>query len=180
MKAKRIPQAVSEEFLAPYLSDRAVCSMEEYVQHGSTTTFQHCLSVMHTSCGLAQRLHLKINFENLALGALLHDFYLYDWHDDFYRHPKNGRPLHGFAHPSIACENAMVRFRISPEVQHIIRTHMWPLTWRNVPASREAVIVCLVDKLVSTAEAATGFFCGLRHLWGKNRRRMQPSFLERM
>lgn len=28
--------------LAEYLQDSAVCSMDEYVQHGTTSTLQHC------------------------------------------------------------------------------------------------------------------------------------------
>ena len=36
--------------LAEYLQDSAVCSMDEYVQHGTTSTLQHCLSVVHISC----------------------------------------------------------------------------------------------------------------------------------
>lgn len=145
------------EILAPYLHDRAVCSMDDFIQHGTTTTLRHCLAVTAMSFGLARRLHLQVNFENLAVGALLHDFYLYDWHG----HPRDGQPLHGFSHPNIACENALARFHVNPEVQHIIRTHMWPLTLRHMPASREAVIVCLVDKYVSTLETVTGIFLHL-------------------
>lgn len=66
--------------LAEYLQDSAVCSMDEYVQHGTTSTLQHCLSVVHISCAMAEKLHIRVNYENLIVGALLHDFYLYDWH----------------------------------------------------------------------------------------------------
>ena len=64
-----------------YLQDNAVCSMDEYVQHGTTSTLQHCLSVVRISCAIAVGLHIHVNYENLILGALLHDFYLYDWHN---------------------------------------------------------------------------------------------------
>lgn len=84
--------------LAEYLQDSAVCSMDEYVQHGTTSTLQHCLSVVHISCAMAEKLHIRVNYENLIVGALLHDFYLYDWHT----HQDEG-VLHGFAHPHIAC-----------------------------------------------------------------------------
>ena len=83
-----------------YLQDNAVCSMDEYVQHGTTSTLQHCLSVVRISCVIAVGLHIHVNYENLILGALLHDFYLYDWHN----HVDEG-VLHGFAHPHIACKN---------------------------------------------------------------------------
>lgn len=106
--------------LAEYLQDSAVCSMDEYVQHGTTSTLQHCLSVVHISCAMAEKLHIRVNYENLIVGALLHDFYLYDWHT----HQDEG-VLHGFAHPHIACRNAAMRFHVNAEVQHIITTHMW-------------------------------------------------------
>ena len=78
---------------------------------------------------------------------------MYDWHN----HQDEG-PLHGFAHPHIACRNAVLYFQVCPEIQHIISTHMWPLTLRNVPHSREAVIVCLVDKYCSTLETLAGIW----------------------
>lgn len=155
----------TEALLAPYLSDRAVCSMNDYIQHGTTTTLQHCLSVTRTSCYLAQRLHLHVHYQTLVLGALLHDFYLYDWHG----HRQSGQPLHGFVHPSIACQNACARFHVSIEVQHIIRTHMWPLTLRQRPATKEAVIVCLVDKYISILETTAGIVQLLRRLCQKVR-----------
>lgn len=139
--------------LAEYLQDSAVCSMDEYVQHGTTSTLQHCLSVVHISCAMAEKLHIRVNYENLIVGALLHDFYLYDWHT----HQDEG-VLHGFAHPHIACRNAAMRFHVNAEVQHIITTHMWPLTLRFVPRSREAVLVCMANKYCSTLETVVGFF----------------------
>lgn len=159
----KLPDKVQTQ-LSVYLSDRAVCSMDEFIQHGTTTTLEHCLSVVSASCAIAERLHLRVNYKDLTVGALLHDFYLYDWHT----HQDEGA-LHGFAHPGIACRNAAVRFHISPEVQHIIRTHMWPLTLRSVPHSREAVIVCLADKLCSVLETVSGFRRYARILGRKRR-----------
>ena len=121
------------QYMIPYLENETVCSMDEYVQHGTTSTLQHCLSVMRLSCALASQLH--------------------DWHN----HQDEG-PLHGFAHPHIACRNAVLYFQVCPEIQHIISTHMWPLTLRFVPRSREAVLVCMADKYCSTLEAVVGFF----------------------
>ena len=147
-----------------YLQDNAVCSMDEYVQHGTTSTLQHCLSVVRISCAIAVGLHIHVNYENLILGALLHDFYLYDWHN----HVDEG-VLHGFAHPHIACKNAAMRFHVNAEVQHIITTHMWPLTLRFVPRSREAVIVCLADKYCSTLETVAGMVHAAAALFRKRR-----------
>ncbi len=146
-----------EQYLAPYLTDRAVCSMDVYIQHGNTTTLAHCLSVVHVSFLLAARLHLKVNTQELALGALLHDFYLYDWHT----HPCEGT-LHGFSHPQIACHNAVLHFGINANIQHIISTHMWPLTFLHPPRSKEAIVVCIADKYCSTLETLVGFWCAAK------------------
>lgn len=163
LQNKKQPDKV-QEHLSAYLSDRAVCSMDEYIQHGTTTTLQHCLSVVSASCAIAKGLHLHVNYETLTVGALLHDFYLYDWHS----HQSEGA-LHGFAHPQIACQNAAMRFQINPEIQHIIRTHMWPLTLRLIPRSREAIIVCLADKYCSTLETVLGFWYHAKTLVQKRR-----------
>lgn len=159
---KGIEQSVEEKtelkelqaYLLPYLEDDLVCSMNDHIQHGTTTTLQHCLSVMYASCAFASRLHLRVNYRDLAVGALLHDFYLYDWH----HHQEKKGSLHGFPHPYTACRNAKRHFQINRKVQHIIRCHMWPLTFRHVPHSREAVIVCMVDKYCSTLETLAGFW----------------------
>lgn len=141
---KGIEQSVEEKtelkelqaYLLPYLEDDLVCSMNDHIQHGTTTTLQHCLSVMYASCAFASRLHLRVNYRDLAVGAL----------------------LHGFSHPYTACRNAKRHFQINRKVQHIIRCHMWPLTFRHMPHSREAVIVCMVDKYCSTLETLAGFW----------------------
>ena len=55
-------------------------------------------------------------------------------------------------HPEIAAENAARDFGLDQKEQSIIRTHMWPLTLFHVPASREAWIVTIADKLCGAGE----------------------------
>ena len=73
-------------------------------------------------------------------GALLHDYFLYDWHEKDPEHR-----LHGFHHPSTALKRASEDFRLSELERDIILHHMFPLTLFP-PRSREAMIVCVVDK----------------------------------
>ncbi len=130
------------------LRNEHVRAMKNYVQHGQISTYEHCKTVTKLSFYLNKRLHLHANEKDLVTGAFLHDFYLYDWHDSSVKLPR----LHGYFHPEAALKNAKMHFDVNKNVEKIIATHMWPLTLTKVPTSREAVIVCLADKYVSTIE----------------------------
>ena len=118
---------------------------KNYIQHGSISTYDHVESVTRVSYWMNRRFHLGANEKRLVIGAFLHDFYLYDWH-------KDSEGLHGFYHPGIACRNAVEQFEIDKNVQNIIKSHMWPLTITSLPLCREAWIVCMADKYISTKE----------------------------
>ena len=128
------------------LTDQNVRKMKEYVQHGSVTTYRHSVNVVKMAYLLNDRFHLNADLEVLLTAALLHDFYLYDWHD------KPLSDLHGYRHPARAAENAVRIFGVNDHVQAAIRTHMWPFTLFKFPHSEEAWIVCIADKLSSMAE----------------------------
>lgn len=134
--------------LEDYIQDEKVQEMKRYIQHGSVTTFDHCQSVTRASFWLNRQLHLGADTQTLLIGAFLHDFYLYDWHDS----SEKWHRLHGFRHPEFARRNALEHFQVDEDVQKVIRCHMWPLTITKVPTSREALIVCLADKYVSSIE----------------------------
>ncbi len=123
-----------------------------YIQHGTTNTYVHSRNVAYMSYYIAKffekKLGLIIDYDVLIVGALFHDFFLYDWHDSCSNRPR----LHGFRHPHIASINAEKYFDISIQEKLIIETHMWPLTITKFPKTPEAKIVCLADKLCSTHE----------------------------
>ena len=81
----------------------------------------------------------------LVIGALLHDYFLYDWHGG------EGRHLHGFTHPECAFRNAEKDYTLSPRVKNIIVRHMFPLT-PIPPTCTEAWIVCIADKICAIEE----------------------------
>ncbi len=117
-----------------------------FIQHGNTTLYQHCISVAYRSIIIAANFNLKVDMRSMVRGALLHDYYLYDWHD------KNARcHLHGFHHPRLAYENATRDFHLNVIEQDIIRKHMFPLTLLP-PVHKEGWVICMADKLCSLQE----------------------------
>lgn len=129
------------------LAAQGVRRMEEFVQHGETSRLRHSAAVAYVSFYLSCRLPVRMDQKSLITGALLHDYYLYDWH------VKDGRKgLHGLRHPRCALENAQRDFALNSKERDIILHHMWPLTLRLMPRSREAALVSAADKLCSVVE----------------------------
>ena len=125
-----------------------VQQMDSYMQHGKVTTFEHCVRVARLSERLNHMLNLHCKEDILIRGAMLHDFYLYDWHN------KDGgaHNWHGFIHADRAMRNAKKFLQIGEEEEQIIYSHMWPLNITMIPKSKEACIFCIADKIVSAQE----------------------------
>ena len=115
-------------------------------QHGSTSVYAHSVRVAACSLRLSRLLRIRTDQRALVRGALLHDYFLYDWHI-----PDENRPLHGRYHPSAALKNAEEDFELSDMERDIIKKHMFPLTL-TPPAYKESLLVCLVDKACSIYE----------------------------
>ena len=58
--------------------------LSKYIQHGSTNVYTHSRNVAYNSFLFAKFLErkfgYKIDYEILTVGAMFHDFFLYDWH----------------------------------------------------------------------------------------------------
>lgn len=132
-------------FVAEVSAQGRVSQMRTFVQHGSVSTYAHVVRVAHTSWRWARALKLRVSEPELVRAALLHDYYLYDWH-----HTDNKG--HAVNHPVIAARNAAEDFDLTPKERNIIEAHMWPLPPARVPASREAWLVCAADKWCSLGE----------------------------
>ncbi len=135
------------ELGAPVLGQARVRRMDDFVQHGNTSTLDHTVEVAWMSVRIACRLGIPVDQESLVRGAILHDYFLYDWH---VADPERGR-LHGFRHPGFALRNASRDFDLTDIEKDLIRHHMFPLT-PSPPRSREAVLVCVADKICSVRE----------------------------
>ncbi len=136
------------EMASDILESRNFNRMKEYVQHGDVTVNAHVLSVARCSIALSEYLHIRCSRRELIRGALLHDYFLYDWHVP---DKENPHKLHGFYHPGTALRNASREYRLTEREREIIRRHMWPLTVVP-PTCREAWIVTAADKWCSLLE----------------------------
>ena len=134
--------------LSALMQEGPIEENKNYIQHGDVTVFDHCIAVAEYSCRMAEFLHLSVNRKAMIRGALLHDYFLYDWH---FKDLKNPHKLHGFYHPSRALHNAQKEYTLTKRQEDIIKKHMWPLTVVP-PMCREAWIVTAADKYCSFME----------------------------
>lgn len=119
-----------------------------FIQHGNVTVNHHSMNVARYSIAISEKLHIPCKKRELIRGALLHDYFLYDWH---HQDKKNPHRLHGFFHPGVALKNASKEYELTPREKDIIKKHMWPLTVVP-PMCREAWIVTAADKWCSLME----------------------------
>ena len=115
-------------------------------QHGVTNVYWHSVNVAYMSLYLAKKLGVAVDERALVRGALLHDYFLYDWHD---RAPDHR--LHGFYHPRRALDNAKRAFELSETEQNVILRHMFPLC-PTPPGTAEGWLVCFADKVCAVLE----------------------------
>ncbi len=122
---------------------------DSYIQHANISTREHSIHVAEKALRINDVLHAKSVERDLVRGALLHDFFLYDWHqsggDNHHPH------VHGFTHPTTALNNAEKEFELTPRERDVIKKHMWPLTVVP-PLCREAWLVTLADKICTIQE----------------------------
>lgn len=116
------------------------------MQHGSTSVYEHSVNVAYKSLLLVENYRLPVDKQSLVRGTLLHDYFLYDWHESDASHR-----LHGFRHPGTALKNATRDYALNQREKNTIARHMFPLT-PIPPQCREAWLVCLADKWCAMEE----------------------------
>lgn len=142
-RSKQIKKAAPD-----ILSSENFKKTREHIQHGNVTVNDHVMDVARYSLALSEKLHIRCNRKELIRGALLHDYFLYDWHEPDEENPHN---LHGFYHPGTALRNASREYKLTRRERDIIKRHMWPLTLVP-PKYKEAWIVTAADKWCSLLE----------------------------
>lgn len=121
----------------------------ENIEHHGLSRYEHSVKVSYYSYKIAKA--LKLDYEETATGALLHDFFLSP--ED---RTKYERIISTFVHPKKAARNANDIFGITRKEEDIIKSHMFPVNL-TVPKYAESWIVNLVDKMVGTYEFAFKF-----------------------
>ena len=132
-----------------YEYGRDILTSEKFIRetafrhHGAKSCFCHSVCVAYESVRLALKSKKKVDMRSLVRGALLHDYYLYDWHESDKSHK-----WHGYIHAKRALENAEKDFGLNDIERDIIFKHMFPLNIR-FPRYRETFIVSMADKKCS-------------------------------
>ena len=135
--------------LNDFVSRADIQIMRQFSQHGSNNTLNHVVHVAMMCHKIQQALHLHVDEDSLIHGAVLHDYYLYD----FKAQNEISAFKHGTGHPVTALNNASRRFNLNNRERNIIYSHMWPLTPTHLPLCKEAWLVSTADKICALQEA---------------------------
>lgn len=119
---------------------------KHYRHHGTVNCYEHSVSVACMSVWLAEYFHCKVDLRSMIRGALMHDYFLYDW-----RVPDKEHRFHAFTHAKRALRNAERDFSLTAVERDIIARHMFPLN-PIPPKYRESILVCLADKICAVYE----------------------------
>lgn len=119
---------------------------KECIQHGDTSVYTHSVYVAYMCLKIVDLYNLDVDIHSLVRGALLHDYFLYDWHT-----PEKWHRLHGFRHPRFALTNAKRDFGLNKIEEDMIIHHMFPMTVIP-PKYKESYILCIADKICSSRE----------------------------
>lgn len=147
LKSYKLDREKDEEFFKLiddiYFTDE-VQGLKIYPQHADINRLTHITSVAYVSFCLAKE--KGADLRQTVRGAVLHDLFYYDWHENDWSH----RP-HGYRHPGFALKNARQLTHLTPIEENIIYRHMFPLT-PIPPKYKEGLIVSMADKYCATQE----------------------------
>ena len=135
-----------DSYLKEILNNKNFLLIKNFTHHGKVSTYDHCIHVAAMSLKINNFFHLNSRIDVLLKASVLHDFLLYDWHNN------NAKKLHGFTHAKEAATNAKMNFNVNKDILQIIESHMWPLNITKIPKSKEAIIVCIADKYCALLE----------------------------
>ena len=127
------------------------------IEHHGISRYDHSLKVSYYSYKIAKFLYL--DYEQTAVGGLLHDFFLSP--ED---RTQSDRLKSVFTHPKQAVSMAKNYFNLTTKEEDMIRSHMFPINL-SIPKYAESWIVSMVDKCVATNELALKFRFKLKYAY---------------
>lgn len=128
------------------LSSEKMQITKKNIQHRRVSVYEHSLGVALMSVYIIKRFNIDADIPSVVRGALLHDYFLYDWHK-----PDKSHRLHGFTHARCALKNASEDFPLNDVETDIILKHMFPLNI-SFPKYKESIIVSAADKICALLE----------------------------
>ena len=137
---------IINKYASDILSNSKIISQKKFIQHKKISVYNHTLNVTILSLKIIRKFKIKVDEKSLVRGCLLHDYFLYDWHENDKSHR-----LHGFHHAKTALINASRDFEVNKIEQNMIYTHMFPLNLR-IPKYKESIIICISDKICAIKE----------------------------
>ena len=135
-----------EDVYQSFLHDERILKMKEISMHRGSNCYIHSFKVAKLAIKRALR-HKKGNLYTILVGAILHDYYLYDWRKD-----RSKMRHHMSNHPYVAAKNAERDFEIHESIKKVIHSHMWPVNITDFPKTKEARIISNADKTIYLKE----------------------------
>ena len=127
--------------------------MSSVTHHGDMPRTMHCEDVAVEALNLANALHLQVSEKELVRAALLHDGFRYDW-----KIKSERARFHAFVHGRIAAKEAQEELSLTRKERNCIKSHMFPASL-DMPASKEAWLVTVADKICSVREYKEAYGC---------------------
>lgn len=116
------------------------------ITHHGMNRYDHSVRVSYYSYKIAK--FLRLDYEAVARGGLLHDFFLVDNGVISVKEKMNTL----VNHPKYAALFASKYFELSEKEKDMILTHMFPVAMDNVPKYAESWVVNTVDNVVAICE----------------------------
>lgn len=129
-----------------------------YIEHHGISRMEHMMKISYYSYNIAKKLNM--DYEAVARGALLHDFYL-----DGDERGKGKKFFDTFSHPKKALKTADDNFKLNEKEKNIIVSHMFPI-YPALPKCRESVLVNVVDKVIGGYELIRRAGCNFKYKLG--------------
>ena len=124
--------------------------MKYHRHHVRSNARDHSIKVAFLCYLYHKKFSPPFDLREFVRGALLHDYYLYDWHDR-----AKGTRLHLFTHPRRALHNVRNHYHDLTKMQKdMILHHMFPLT-PVPPLTRAGWLLWFYDKVAAVSDYRT-------------------------